>query len=382
MGKINKIFSYLIFSKKTILYPEKKKILFVDDLKKNDLVIKFLKKNNFDILHIRGEIINLRIILDCIFRLKFKFQDYINFYVNKVNPKIIITFLDNYPQVYAIDHKAKKILIQNAFRTGHENFDRIKKVVKGSGFIFCHNKFVGKMYRKYTKFNVVPSGSFKSNSIPTKKLKKKYDILFISTFRNYAKTDYFFEKLNLTIQNFEAYETLVLKYLKNFSKKHNLKLNILSVPTSKANANFFEQKKHYNKIIGANGWHLLNNNSENFAYHKIDQSTLIVGLDSTLLYESFVRKNKTFFFDVRFFDKKISKKFRRSFRFAYPSTFKREGIFWTSKLDSSSNDKKLLNLYFLNNKEWDKIYRKYVSFLMDYDKDNLKFKKIIKKYIN
>ena len=43
MGKINKIFSYLIFSKKTILYPEKKKILFVDDLKKNDLVIKFLK---------------------------------------------------------------------------------------------------------------------------------------------------------------------------------------------------------------------------------------------------------------------------------------------------------------------------------------------------
>ena len=64
MGKIIKIFNYLIFSKKTILYPEKKKILFFDDLKKNDLVIKFLKKNNFDILHIRGEIINLRIILD------------------------------------------------------------------------------------------------------------------------------------------------------------------------------------------------------------------------------------------------------------------------------------------------------------------------------
>ena len=87
-------------------------------------------------MHIRGEIINLRIILDCIFRLKFKFQDYINFYVNKVNPKIIITFLDNYPQVYAIDHKAKKIVIQNAFRTGPTNFDRIKKVVKGSGLFF------------------------------------------------------------------------------------------------------------------------------------------------------------------------------------------------------------------------------------------------------
>ena len=66
--------------------------------------MKYLPKNDTFVLSVRGEVINLRIFLLSIlkFKFKWKFSQYLVFFIEKVNPDIIITFIDNNPEFYKL----------------------------------------------------------------------------------------------------------------------------------------------------------------------------------------------------------------------------------------------------------------------------------------
>ena len=98
--------------------PIKKDVVLYDKTKFQDL-IKILDHKKINILHIRGEKLNFMILLKCLFKFKLRFIDYCNEYIKIVNPKIILSFLDNYPQFYNLNKQnyQKKILIQNAMRS-------------------------------------------------------------------------------------------------------------------------------------------------------------------------------------------------------------------------------------------------------------------------
>ena len=66
--------------------------------------MKYLPKNDTFVLSVRGEVINLRIFLLSIlkFKFKWKFSQYLVFFIEKVNPNIIITFIDNNPEFYKL----------------------------------------------------------------------------------------------------------------------------------------------------------------------------------------------------------------------------------------------------------------------------------------
>ena len=115
--KLIKIFSKAKFS---IKKPKKKKFL-IYDISGSSEILKYLPKNDTFVLSVRGEVINLRIFLLSIlkFKFKWKFSQYLVFFIEKVNPNIIITFIDNNPEFYKLKkffQDKKTIFIQNGIR--------------------------------------------------------------------------------------------------------------------------------------------------------------------------------------------------------------------------------------------------------------------------
>ena len=103
-----------------------------------------------------------------------------------------------------------------------------------------------------------------------------------------------------------------------------------------------------------------------------------MGIDSTLLYESFGRGHKTIFFDIRptnYFLKK-----RR--HFAWPNKFDKKGFFWTNETSYDSIKKIINQVSKINLVEWQKIYKRYRNKIIYFDESNKNFNKIMKKLIS
>ena len=114
LKKIKIIITFIINSKFEFFKPKKTKIL-VFDYNGSDNFIKHIKKHNYDILHIRGEKINLFIVLKCLLTLKLNYKNYINYYIKTSKPKLIITFIDN--NFFFLSIKKLPSVNQNTFCT-------------------------------------------------------------------------------------------------------------------------------------------------------------------------------------------------------------------------------------------------------------------------
>ena len=164
----------------------------------------------------------------------------------------------------------------------------------------------------------------------------------------------------------------------NIAKKKKIKFSIL--PTNPNKDQEIEEKIFFNKLLGKEkNWRLLLRKADdfNYAYDIIDQSKVVVGIDSTLLYESFARGTKTIFFDIRPNNNFLKK--RR--HFGWPKKFNQEGPFWSSINKPYKVHKLIDKVNLMDNRIWKKIRLKYEKDLMVTDKKNSILKKIIKKYL-
>ena len=95
MKYIKIILKLLINFKFEILKPTYKKFLIFDNTN-SDLIKKYLK-NKYAILYTRNEKFNLFVLLQNFLKGKFNKKEYFESYIKFVNPKIIITTVDNNP---------------------------------------------------------------------------------------------------------------------------------------------------------------------------------------------------------------------------------------------------------------------------------------------
>tara|TARA_B100001057_G_scaffold501029_1_gene619823 strand:+ start:9615 stop:10802 length:1188 start_codon:yes stop_codon:yes gene_type:complete len=376
--KLKKIFnSKIIFSKIT-----KADILvwgtpgYINIL--NEKKYKLINLNKANVLKIWGENYHLSILFKCLFKLKFSLVDYTNEFIEVAKPKIIISFLDNYNSFYLIkkNKKQKKILLQNASRTNEGNTFRLNKFYKQNkvDYIFCHNLEIKKKYEDLLGSKVFCTGSFLSNNFSINRSKKKYDIVFISTFRKINKNNPI-KNGKITWYDYLESEKILLKNIYKFSKKYKKTLSILC--TNKIDQRSSE-RDFFNKILGKKGnWEFINRRFGDYksAYKIVDQADIVVGIDSTLLYESFGRGNKTIFFDVR-----PSNKYLDDTRhFAWPKKFPKSGPFWISSNEFKLIENILKRNIHINKNKWKRIHKKYANSLMKYDKNNKTFYNIVKK---
>lgn len=373
-----KLLKILVKAKLNFFPPKKSNILvwgepsFIEILREKNYK-KLFKK--FEIFHVWNESINIFILLKCLLKLKFSFLDYANEFIKFSNPLIIFSFLDNHKFFYLLKKNKfqKKILVQNSWRSNEFGFFNIKKTnsLTDVDYIFCHNNNIKKKYNKITNAKIFVKGSFLSNHIQLKK-RKKYEILYISTFRhlkNYTINE------NISFKDYLDSEEKLIKHVANYCEKNKLKLFIL--PSAREKTIKYEILFFKRCLQDKKNWHLLKRMNKNykFPYNEIDKAKLVIGLDSTLLYESFGRGLKTIFCDVRPTNNFLSK----NRHFGWPKKFPKSGPFWITE-----NKYKVVNTVInkvgnYNNSRWIKINKKFKKYLMVYDEDNQSLIDLLKK---
>jgi len=220
-------------------------------------------------------------------------------------------------------------------------------------------------------------GSFRSNSFKIYNKKKSFDILYISTFRIPSQVKSEIGKLSW--EQFDKAQIDLVKLLFNYCKKNKLRFHIYG----KADPNNFNfqtiQKDYFKKILRNEdkGWTYLENLDNSYksvkrTYKIIDSAQIVVGTDSTLLYEALSRGNR-----VAFFNHRSELKGLESRKYAWPLVKSQKGPFWTNELNQNSCQKLIDKVLSYNKKQWKRIFQKETRDVMLRDENNIIFKRIL-----
>lgn len=393
-----KLLNYIFNNRIQYLYPPKKKIL-VYDIVNFKYFQKFLKNKNYHILYVRKEIFNLPIMLTTLIKhgiedlnYKYKLE-----YIKYVNPKYIITMIDNDTDflAYKFDN-IKKIAIQNAYR--RTAFPDIFSGVRYSNkkrynldYIFCFNKSIAKIYKNSFGCKTIVIGSLKNNTYKKKK-KSKHSIGYVSQYRitasdggsvfPYHEFKKNFKLTNFSRKNYKDYKDAneffeddkrILNYILKYLNNKKIKLHILGVMKHSQKKEYL----YYKKICPDFKFKFIKNNLYDKSYKLLDNYQNIIGIDSTMLYEAFARNIKVGFFSVRkspFINHKVY--------FGYPFNTKPKGACWT--YERKFKEVKRILDYLLKSKysDYNKDMEDYILNLTYYDENNLKFSKELKNIIN
>lgn len=366
--KILTTFLILFKSKLILKKPNYTNVVFIGKPSfHNDLFSKKnfgnLIANQNNTIAIWGEYYNLQILFKCFLKFKFSIIDYCQEYIDYVKPKVVITFLDNNDIIYKLKlNKIEKIVIQSAYRyeINMLNFKNEKIDKNSIDHLFVFNKSIKKLYKKVLNIKVNETGSFLLNELcPFKKSKISYKYLFISSYRRINKNN--LPAIKTFHIKFQNKQKKLIKLLYDYMVKKNEKLFILGGNKY----SYKEELNYYKTILPKNKyWQLIKQPKErhySFSYKCVNKSKNIIGTNSTLLYEALSLGKKAIFFD---------------YNFAWPLKIKKEGFFWTSKL----NERKIFSLLDKIDKtnpiKWNKILRKY-NYLYSSDKGNKKFRKLL-----
>ena len=369
--RIFEIFQKLLKAKYVFTLPKKNDFL-IFDRNSTKVLKKTFPKKKFFTLDTRYETINLFILFRTFLGLKFSYRSYIIKFVEYINPKVLITLIDNNKFFLKIKLKnGKKVLIQNS-RRGQlvDLFGNINDTEKKEGYkvdyMFVQNKHIGKLYNKFIKGRIIPFGNIRSNNEKIVKIKKKYDLIYISTGRYDLRNN----NILGDIKRKKIYEKEIelLKLIKKFCQKNKTKLFILG-----KDIDFIKEKKYYKNVLGDKNFHLIKNFKNRKTYKIVDNCNMIIGMDSTLIYEAFSRGAKCFFASFRF-----GLNFHiKSTAFPWPQKLPSRGKFWINYFDKKKVYQSLIEVYFLKKKQWYKVSQKFKNDVMPYDANN----SILKKYL-
>ena len=366
MNNIKNYINFVFFSKKVFLLPKKKEILIFDQTGSHNF-FKYLKRYNYSILRTRYEELNIPIFFKTFFQFKFNYQSYLINYINCVNPKLILTYMDNNPRFYKLkkeDSSFKTVFVQYGIRSSFNDIFALKSKLKKRDNkvdkMFLANKTICKKYSSFVNGQTIPIGYFKNNMVKILKTKKKKEILYISVFRNYKNSQRIFK--NVTYGDFFSNDSFFFKWLEKYCLQNKLKINILA--RSDNNKNFLNEKKYFEQFFSSPNIIFENKNP----YKHLDKYEYIITNDSTLGIENLARGGKACFVC------NAPNKFPLNTRkFGFTEGLKKNGPFWTRE-NNSRQFKKVLD-YLIKSKR--KSWKKYVDKVVMRDKNNKIFQECI-----
>jgi surface carbohydrate biosynthesis protein len=360
-------------SKKIFSFPKKKEILIFDGVNKH-LIIPFFKSEP-EVLYLRGESINIPILLLSLFRKGKKSEAYKDEYIKKVNPKLIITFIDNNFSFHSVSlrhHSVKTMFIQNGIRGYHgqlfEQLDLHPK--KEKLFVDCMMTLghaSGTEYSKYIKGKVFPIGSIKNNEAVIYKEKIKDSLVFISQWQDHGV------QINSKVfshSEFFAAEEIVLRVLNSFSKENKKKLFV--IPRNRqSSVDYINEKNYFKKHL--DHFEFLEPSCDYPSYRAVDLAEVSVFIDSTLGYESLARGNKAAAFTIRGTLMNLTGE-----TFGWPLPLDSIGPYWSSSSDEKTMTKILHHLFELDEESWSaELSSTNFNKIVAYDEDNKILKKVI-----
>jgi surface carbohydrate biosynthesis protein len=309
----------LLNLKITFSSPKKKNLIVFDDMSVEELKY-VINDYNYFVLQTRAEKIkeiyfsfNLIFITIKNFRGNI-FDAYLISLIEVINPKVIITFIDNSFRFYKfakiLEKKYTFLAIQNGARYEHKTISYLikEKIIKPNYYnpyipnFCCFGQYEVDDYKKY---NLKVKNFFKVGSLRTanfledlknssENLRKKYDICYIS--EPYA-WDLI---LNYNNQNLPMEERvgLVLKFVVRFCMENNKKLVLVSRAKKENVIGFNREQNFFKKYLTAKEFNFLEKKifyrrDKFYSYKQMMQSRVVISSMSTMLRENLALKGKT-----------------------------------------------------------------------------------------
>ena len=375
---------YVIRAKKAWSWPRKSDVLIFDGTNQA-VLMEYLHRWSPEVLHVRGEQINIRVLLSCIFRTGNRREAYVDCFIETVHPKLIVTFIDNDVSFFTVSQRhpeIKTIMIQNGWRSYHtdvfETLDNLSSHRQSNlkvDYLLLFGSIVGSEYAKHISGSVIPVGSIKNNRILVTSSVRSDIIAFVSQWRPTAhglgkqpKVEVSSRYLSGRYVSYEAVhlqsDRVVIPFLAQYSARKHKRLMIIPRRLKDTGERDAEEA-YFHDLLGHEG-EFLEPEGLYPCYRAVDAADIVVAVNTTVGYEAIARGTRTAMFSIR-----SSLLGIRGFTYGWPGDFADEGPFWTNRVDAQSFERILDYLGEIDDAQWQKdVETSGFSGLMMYDPGN------------
>lgn len=326
---------------------------------------------SIEVLPVRGESINIPVVLASLFASGSKSDAYFDVYIRKVKPKLLLTFIDNTLSFYRLSQRhpsLKTMFVQNGLRGYHvdvfEQLDARPELAEklAVDYMLCFGRAIGSHYQRYVSGAVVAMGSMRNNRQDRQVSVVQGSIAFVSQWHlegvEIAGRTYSLDEFT------GAVDRCLVGFLREYARRHGKQLRI--IPRTQAATPYREKESQYFSEILGEPCSFLEYDMIGSSYKVIDTAEVVVGVDSTLLYEAAARGIKTAIFSIRGAITGI-----KGFDFGWPAQYPPDGTFWTN-LPSPERFREVLDyLFSVSDHNWrTELQRIIFEELMVFDQGN------------
>jgi surface carbohydrate biosynthesis protein len=343
-----------------------------------EVIKPYFAKQEFAVLDLREREVNISVALLCLFDRDLSAKNYANRYIRIVKPKLVLTFIDNFPPFFRLKIQfpnIRTILIQNGIRSEHG--DLFGSLLESSelkdnhvDYLFVFGNAIGETYSKVISGEILPIGSFKNNISPQVNSKSQ-TIAYISTYRPEISKNLIVPDSApgnpVSYQAITARRERTIAFIAEYCKKHNRQFVIIG-----KSENFDAEKRYYQNLLQNYSWRLEPRRTSMSSYEVLNESEIVVFTSSTLGYESLARGKKTaaFLVDAEFLNV-------QALKFGWPAVVADDGEFWTHQLDEKRFTEILDYLTSVSDSDWEKVRAETMHEIINFDPGNSQFVEMV-----
>ncbi len=334
-----------------------------------------------EVLHIRGERINMRVLMASLVRNGKKSDAYLDYFIERVHPCLVVTIIDNSELFMTLSQRhpeIKTLFVQNGWRGYYldvfevlDKMDAARRCTLTVDYMLSFGSVIGAEYARYIPGAVVPMGSIKNNLVPITQPPQRDVIAFVS---QWHKDGLHMGGIFYTQEAFFGQmDRLIIQCLSHYAEEKNKRLVI--IPRNRKHVELLAKEKAYFRELIGHECEFFEPQGPYTVYHAIDTAEVVVTIDSTVGYESIARGKKTALFSIRSSLLGIP-----GFTYGWPGNFPDDGPFWTNRPDPDTFVRILDYLFEIDDAQWQKdLEMTNFSSLMIYNPGNTILKSVLEK---
>ena len=370
--------------------PRRQPVLLIDP-SGVDILTQFVAIEDIEILDF--EETNIWIFIRTILRMQLSTSAYVVAYIEMIQPKVVMTFIDNDVNFYKLKNlcpKTKFVAIQNGIRANYSGypslgfFDQLSIAIKGeklSADHFCaFGDAAAAQISRYIQCEPISIGSLKNNLFVSPEITEtaSYEVVLISQYPPFSVQDesrrIYFGNYAIAPADFYKVEALAAKMIAEYCFRQNLTFAVCG----KREGSSSNEYDFFDQAIGSLPWTYRSRTSSNSTYELSSAAKIVVSIDSTVGQEFLARGKRVAVIAARTqVADSVGLFNRKDTAFGYPLDFSPTGKFWTNEASEPELVRILDYLQAVTDEEWATEIAPYNESLMAYQPGNPVFKNLL-----
>jgi len=281
--------------------PKRRPVLLIDP-SGIDILTQFIAIKDIEVLDF--EETNIWIFIRTILRLQFSTSAYVVAYIEMLQPKVVITFIDNDVNFYKLRNlcpKTKFVAIQNGIRANYSSssslgfFDQLSVAFNeaelSSNYLCVFGSASATQLTRFIKTDTITVGSLKNNLFVASENKHDVvsDVVLISQYPPFSVHEVsrriYFGKQSISLLDFYRIESTVAKLVAEYCSTNHLSFTVCG----KRNSVDSDEQKFFADSIGQLPWSYEPRGSTYSTYEIASAAKVVVSIDSTVGQEFLAR---------------------------------------------------------------------------------------------